>query len=168
MKLKELKENSDITLELSYVSDYVVEMEDMSKRYGYGKCIITDYTESEKIIKFPERLYNDGYNRIVTTIGKNGNIILYTFKRGKYARKFISDFTHRGLKTFVAYNEIEFPKFNGELAHEMMKNGKIMKLDGHIYCIKDDVLYLRFSHDDGWRVSKKKHKERNDWIEFRG
>jgi len=49
-----------------------------------------------------------------------------------------------------------------------MSKGKIMKLDGSLYCMEDGVLYIKSSgEEDEWRKAKKKHLNRTDWLEFR-
>lgn len=168
MKLTELLAKSDISIELSDDYNYITEVEELSSRYGYGKCLITGYSKEDKELKLPKSFYDEGYNKVVTTVSKHGNIILYVFKRGKDVRKFISDFTYLKLETFIAYNEIEYPTFSGAVAHQMMHKGKIMKLDGYLYCIKGGVSYTKSSGgQDEWRKAKKNHLNRTEWVEFR-
>lgn len=168
MKLTELLAKTDILIELSEEYNHITEVENLSSRYGYGKCLITEYDKEEKEFKLPKIFYDSGYNKVITTVGKYGNIILYIFKRGKDVRKFISDFTYLKLETFIAYNEIKYQKFSGEVAHQMMHNGKIMTLDGALYRIEDGMLYIKNSGEqDEWRKAKKKHLNRTEWVEFR-
>lgn len=168
MKLTELLNKSDISIELSESYNHIIEVEELSSRYGYGKCILTQYDKNDKTFKLPKTFYEDGYNKVITTVGKHGNIILYVFKRGKDARKFIFDFNYLQLETFVAYNQIEYTTFSGEVAHQMMSKGKIMKLDGYLYCVKDGIFYIKSSGgQDEWRKAKKNHLNRRDWVELR-
>lgn len=166
MKLKELLATSDLSIELSDDENNIQKIEELSHRYGGGKCLITTYGETEKTLKIPRSLHEKGYHKVVTTVGKHGNLILYVFKRGKFARKFLYDFTYLKLDTFIGYNELNYETFSGEAAHQLMKQGKVMRLDGSVYCIKDEVLYIKGSFEDEWRIAKKNHFHRIDWMEY--
>lgn len=166
MKLKELSAKSEVSIELTVDDAHIQKIEWLSHRYGYGQCLLTNYDQTEKRLKLPKSLYEKGYHKVVTTTGKKGKIIIYVFKRGKHARKFLYDFTYLKLETFIGYNELPYETFSGEKAHQLMKQGKIMKLDGSIYCITEDVLYIKTTYEKEWRKAKKKHLDRIDWIEY--
>ena len=163
-RLTDLKQENHVTLHLSEEACYELDETIYDESNGEILCLLLDQTDPA-VIEVPTHFYKQGYYRVVITLGRHGNVIIYLFKRGRKARKFISDFHYLKAKTFIGYQEIPLPTFTPEEAYAKMEAGAIMKCNGAHYQRHEGKLWIKTNQVVGWREAKRQQLNKGDWFE---